>query len=345
MFPNLKHKSVSHAALMSIGVLALIGLSTCSQASPPSPPPFQTSQAPAVQPFPVSKSSARLSPQIAPKIALSASPITFTDAQYRAAIDFDYEGENGKSPTNSSAPSVGYPCGVPSSYSWKYGTRSVSDIAKAVSGRGSQAAAAAYNQVYNACGTRKSVPNARIEFTDMVVYYYSTKLGRWVKALQQSMGGAAFAEDFVNNQATQADIRNEAQGHKSVRSGIGNAAQPGGSNVNRTGGDGAVGYNFHGFPNRFNLNWADVKAVVVAQAMRCIPDRGSNLSDCQKLGYIANVGLDSWATASSNFDNFKTHGGVSGGRFKPVTTNWQVFTNYVGALKSNGLPMPPVPKF
>ncbi|MGA7953471.1 MAG: hypothetical protein WCA07_08105, partial [Gloeobacterales cyanobacterium] len=109
--------------------------------------------------------------------------------------------------------------------------------------------------------------------------------------------------------------------------------------------DGAVGYNFHGFPDRFYINWADVKAIVVSQAMRCIPHTGTDLSDCKKLGYIANVGLDSWASTTSGFDNFQTHGGVSGSRFKPVTTDWQIFANYSGPPHFSGIPAPSVPQF
>jgi hypothetical protein len=79
--------------------------------------------------------------------------------------------------------------------------------------------------------------------------------------------------------------------------------------------------------------------------MRCIPQSGTDLSGCNKLGYIANVGLDSWASTSSNFDGFKTHGGVSGGRMKAVTTDWQVFTNYVGPRNFSGITTPSVPQF
>jgi hypothetical protein len=278
----------------------------------------------------------------------------FSQAQFEAAIAFDFEGEIGKLPSNPSAPSVGYPCGVPNNYSWKYGTGGLENVAKAVSGRGQQLAGAGYNQVYNACpgpNTRKSMPNARIEFTDLTVDYFSISLNKWVRAVKQPTPGASFAEDFVNNEATGADIRDEAQRHKSVRSGIGNAeprqvGAPGGQvNGRRYVQDGAVGYNFHGFPDRFNINWADVRAVVVSQAMRCIPNAGTDLSDCNKLGYIANVGLDSWASTGSNFDGFRTHGGVSGGRFKPVTTGWQVFTNYSGPRNFSGITAPPVPQF
>jgi hypothetical protein len=274
--------------------------------------------------------------------------VTFTQSQFEAAIAFDYEGENGILQTNPSQKSLGYPCGVPNSYSWKFGTAAEENIATAISGRGQQLAGAGYNQVYNAClssNTRKSMPNARIEFTTLVVDYYSISQGKWVRAVQQSVGGAAFAEDFVNNQATGADFRAESQGHNSVRSGIGNAAGDAGSSTGRTVEDGSVGFNFHGFPNRFNINWADAQAVSVSQAMRCVPNSGTDVSDCNKLGYIANVGIDSWATTTSSYDNFATHGGVSGGRFKPVTADWQVFTNYAGPRNFAGIKAPPVPQF
>jgi hypothetical protein len=288
-------------------------------------------------------------PALTQKPASASSGVSFTQAQFEAAIAFDFGGENGKLQSNPSAPSVGYPCGVPNSYSWKFGGGSgLEDVAKGIAGRGQQLAGAGYNQIFNACpkpNTRKSIPNARIEFTNLVVSYYSIKQNKWVQLVKQPMGGAAFAEDFVKNQSTGADIRDEAQGHKSVRSGIGNAASGAGDSSGRKVEDGAVGYNFHGFPGRFKINWADAKAVVASQAMRCIPNVGTDLSDCNKLGYIANVGLDSWASTGSNFDGFRTHGGVSGSRFKPVTTNWQVFVNYAGPRNFSGITAPPVPQF
>jgi hypothetical protein len=274
--------------------------------------------------------------------------VTFTQSQFESAIAFDYEGENGILQAKPSQKSLGYPCGVPNSYAWKFGTAAVENIATAISGRGQQLAGAGYNQVYNAClgsNSRKSVPNARIEFTSLIVDYYSISQGKWIRAVQQSVSGAAFAEDFVNNQSTGADFRVESQGYNSVRSGIGNASGNAGSSTGRTVEDGAVGFNFHGFPNRFNINWADAQAVSVSQAMRCIPNSGADVSDCNKLGYISNVGIDSWANTTSSYDNFATHGGVSGGRFKPITADWQVFTNYTGPRNFAGIKAPPVPQF
>jgi hypothetical protein len=284
-------------------------------------------------------------PALAQKPAVS-SGVPFTQAQFESAIAFDFEGENGKLLSNPSGRSVGYPCGVPNNFGWKFGTTGLEDVAKGVVGRGPQLAGAGYNQIYNACtgaNTRKSVPNARIEFTNLVVSYYSLRQKKWIQLVKQPVGGAAFAEDFIKNNSTKADIRDEPRGYKSVRSGTANAVSN--TATGRKVEDGAVSYNFHGFPDRFKIDWTDAKAIVVSQAMRCIPNTGQDLSDCNKLGYIANVGLDSWASPTSTFDDFKTHGGVSGGRFKPVTTSWQVFTNYVGPRNFAGITAPPVPQF
>jgi hypothetical protein len=347
-FSSRRNGQANTAILVSLGILASSYLSTCAQV-PSGARSVQLAQPSAAKeavPANRKTTGANSGTDASQTVALtSIRPVTFTSAQYKAAIVFDYEGENGKLQSNPSAQSLGYPCGVPNSYGWKYATKGVSDISSSIGGRGQQQAGAAYNQVYNACGTRKTIPNARVEFTDMVVYYYSKSQNKWIQVTKKPAGGAAFAEDFVKNQATQADIRNEPQGHKSVRSGIGNAGAAAGSLTGRTVQDGKVGFNFHGFPDRFSLNWSDAKAIIVAQAMRCIPNAGSDLGDCKKLGYIANVGLDSWASPSSAFDNFKTHGGVSGGRFKPVTTDWQIFTNYIGPKNLAGLPVPPLPQF
>ena len=274
--------------------------------------------------------------------------LSFTQDQYNAAINWDFAGENGKFQSNPSLPSAGYPCGVPNRYGWKFSISNNENVAVLVAGRGLQLAGAGYNQIYNACtgpNTRKSMPNARIELTDIVVDYYSISQNTWVRAVKQAVSGSAFTEDFVNNESTGADYRGEAQEHNSVRSGIGNAAGNAGGTTGRFVQDGSVGYNFHGFAYRFNIRWSDVKAVVVSQAMRCIPHQGTDLSDCNKLGYIANVGIDSWATTTSPFNGFATHGGVSSGRFKPVTTDWQIFTNYTGPKDFAGITPPPVPQF
>lgn len=312
---------------------------------------FATPATPAPPPPPAGPPST--TPPPTPPAPPSGGP-TFSQAAYEAAISFDFEGENGRVQQDSSRPSVGYPCGVPNNYSWKFGGGGVTDVRAASGGRGPQLAGAGYDQIYNACSgatPRRQVSNARIELTDLVVDYYSISHSRWVRVIKQSARGAAFAEDFVNNEATGADSITLADGHMAVRSGIGNAGPLGAGGAGgpvpsgRTVQDSAVGYNFHGFGDRFDLDWSDARAVIVAQAMRCVPNQGSDASDCEKLGYIANVGLDSWHTKGSDFDGFRTHGGVSGGMFKAVTTSWQVFTNYSGPRGFAGLGAPPAPQF
>jgi hypothetical protein len=282
----------------------------------------------------------------------STSGPVFSQAQYEAAVKFDFEGENGKDPANPSAASVGYPCNLPTVFA--YGTNPTLDVPASVNGRGSQTAGVGYNQIFNVCSdatNRKSVPNARVEFTDAVVDYYSASQNKWIRVNKYQVDGAAYEEDFLNDLSTGADKRIEADGNRSVRSGINNA-QP--TNLGDAGGRvpdqrtswaGPVGFLFHGFPARFSMNWSDAKAIVVSQAMKCIPQSGTDLTDCNKLGYVADVGTDSWATLTSPYDKFVTHGGVSGGRMKPVKTTWQVFTNYSGPRDFVGITPPPVPTF
>jgi Malectin domain len=298
--------------------------------------------APAAAPVATETTKPEVKPEAKPTVPAPSptptpAPSPVGSGDFISTIRSDFSGENGPG---------GYPCGVPNGYGWKFAGPGLEDVGKGIIGRGTQLAGAGYNQVYNACtagSPRKSMPNARIEFTDLVVDYLSISQGKWVRAVKQPVGGAAFAEDFVNDQATGADIRDEPNGRKSVRSGIGNAGGGAGGSTGRSVEDSQVGFNFHGFPNRFDINWGDAKAVIVSQKMKCIPQSGTDMSDCKKLGYIANVGLDSWASTGSQFDGFKTHGGVSGGRFKFVTGEDQYFTNYIGPLELLNTNPPPPP--
>lgn len=280
----------------------------------------------------------------------------FTQADYEAAIQFDLAGEHGEFFSDPARPTAGYPCGVPNSYTWKRGTEGEgrTDVRGLVQGQSApREAGSAYAQVYNACReTRPSVPNARIELTNIIVDFYSVSQKRWIRMLEEQVGGTAFAEDFLNNEATSADVRSEAGAHQSVRSGINNAAPriagaPGGrvADGRMSFPDGPVGYNFFGSTKRFAIAWSDVEAVIVTQAMRCIPESGTDLEDCNKFGYIANLGLNYWATTTSPFDGFQTHGGVAASRFKVVSTDWQIFANYSGPKEFAGIVPPQVPRF
>ena len=252
---------------------------------------------------------------------------------FQAAVNFDYEGENGVPYTG--GPSIGYPEGVPNGYSWKFGGGGLDNVANGIKGRGPQSALSAYNQVYKHRPGDEPHPNARVETENMVVKYHSISQNKWITVISQPTTGAAFSEDFVNNQATGADAQTLPNGNISLRSGIGNASGEAGGTTGRVTDDGPVGFNYHGFGNRVALPWADADAVLIYQRMRCTG------ADCSFNPYIAQIGIDSWATTTSNYDNFATHGGVSGGRFKPVLSQWQYFTNFVGpASLKNSVPSP-----
>ncbi len=276
-------------------------------------------------------------PTPTPKPAPTPAPVGSAGDQanqtFQAAVNFDYEGENGVPYTG--GPSIGYPEGVPNGYSWKFGGGGLDNVANGIKGRGPQSALSAYNQVYKHRPGDEPHPNARVETENMVVKYHSISQNKWITVISQPTSGAAFAEDFVNNQATGADAQTLPNGNISLRSGIGNASGEAGGTTGRVTDDGPVGFNYHGFGNRVALPWADADAVLIYQRMRCTG------SDCSFNPYIAQIGIDSWATTTSNYDNFATHGGVSGGRFKPVLPQWQYFTNFVGpASLKNSVPSP-----
>jgi uncharacterized protein YjdB len=245
------------------------------------------------------------------------------------AIPWDFEGENGKF-YNSTATSLGYPEGVPDYYSWKFVTTGVRNVAASISGRGPQRAIALYNQVYKHVPGDAPRPNCRVECGPMIAYGHLISTGKWVEITRQRITGAAFVEDFFENRATGADQQILPNDVLSVRSGIGNASP---QNTGDAGGvdSRGVGYNFHGFAERVPIDLSEVDALLAVQQMRCVgPDAGF-------FPYIADVGIDSWQSTTSGFDNFASHGGISGGRFKPVTEDWQWFTNYVGpdSLRAN----------
>ena len=260
-----------------------------------------------------------------------------SESSYIATITRQFEGENGKDPADPNS-GARYPAGVPWSYDWKAWTTAV----KSINVPYERQAGTTYDQIYQDTG-RIAAPNARVKLEHTQTWYFSKSQKKWNQIEDQSIGGAAFAEDFVNNQATGADKRDEGNGTISVRSGT-NASGQAGSFTGRTTNNGneQVSYLFHGFGNRYNVDWGDVQAILATQIMSCVPDSGTDMSDCNKNPYIANVGIDSWLSTNSPFDGFKTHGGVTGGRFEPVKVQRQIFTNYAGDLSlldSNPPPM------
>jgi Malectin domain len=316
---------VNNALINGIEIVSSDEKTPVASAKPEEKPAPKPADEPAMAPKPVAT----------PTPAPAAPVATGGQAELLSAIRWQFGGRNGQ---GQDGLDIGLPC-VPLSYSWATGGNNgegPTSPSAASQGRGPQLAGAGYNQIYNVC-PRKPAPNARIKYGPMTVLALID--GKWTVVAQGSTDGAAFAEDFLNNQATGADSQDEGGGYRSVRSGIGSAGGEAGSSTGRTmnGGRDEVGFNFHSFLPRFNIDWGKAQAVLVLQKMQCVGP------DCALNSYEANVGLDSWASTGSEFDGFKTHGGVSGGRFIPITTKEQWVTNYVGPLEVLNSNPPPVP--
>jgi hypothetical protein len=281
-----------------------------------------------------------------------------TKDEYARVIAFDSTGPHGVPYSNPSRPSVGPPCSAPTTGAWGATSQYTSfndDIRSMENISG-------WDQVYNVCNpansttndgnnSRKLISNARIELSKMSVYVFFWSQNKWIEMDNTAISGAAYPEDFeASSPSVPADMIDGSRlNYRSVRSGIYNASP---STVGAAGGrdprmiqinGNDLGYNFHGYSHRVGINWKDVKAVIVTQAMRCVPADGTDLTDCNQQLYIANVGIDSFLWSNTKVDFGVSQQPVGFARLKPVTTSWQLFTNYVGPTDFAGVDVPPIP--
>jgi hypothetical protein len=273
-----------------------------------------------------------------------------TSDEYSRVISFDSNGTHGVPYSNPTGVSVGPPCAAPTSGAWA-ATSQYTSFGEEIR---SMENISGWDQVYNVCNganSRQVISNARIELSKMSVYVFFWSQNKWVEMDNTAIGGAAYPEDFEpTSPAVTADMIDGSRlNYRSVRSGIYNASP---STVGAAGGrdprmiqinQNDLGYNFHGYGHRVGMNWKDVKAVVATQAMRCVPMYGTDMTDCNRKLYIANVGIDSFLWSNTGVDFGVSQQPVGFGRFKPVTTSWQLFTNYVGPSNFAGVGVPPIP--
>ena len=253
--------------------------------------------------------------------------LSFTAAQVNAAIDFDLAGIHGPTPLDGNVGRA-YPTGVPAGYSW-YG-RGDTDLdlqAHLAPQIGLLTRGSGYNQVYNLVTdpnspVRPSILNARVEMSRMYVAFYSISQSQWIEKFYGTSVGSPFGEDFQEFPSDAPDSRNEVDGRISVRPGLPLSNPP------RFLANGMrIGSLYHGFSagSRFLINWTDVLSMVTLQAMRLIPNSGTDFTDVNTLPYMADMGYDSW---QGEFGG----AGIAGSqaRFKRVMPTWQVFTSFSG---------------
>jgi hypothetical protein len=266
-------------------------------------------------------------------INVAAYSVVTIPAPTLADINFDLQGNNGRLPSDPNTERNWYAAGLPASTSWKFYAGPTPNVQAAIAGRGPQNAGASYYQIYQHSFPRVESRHTRVEIKTATTQYFSISQQKWILVEQFDLRGAAFAEDFVNNQATGADQFQYPDGTWSVRSGT-NARGEAGAFTGRKiqfsdpGTTQDVGFNIHGFDFRFLIPWADAECVLLTCAMRAVGPGAATFPP----KYIANLGIDSWKDVNSNFDNFVTHGGAGGGRLKPITDQWQNFTSLTGPV-------------
>jgi hypothetical protein len=265
-------------------------------------------------------------------INVASYPVVAVPAPTLADVTFDLQGNNGRLPSDPNTEYNRYAAGLPTSTSWKFYAGPTPNLQSAIAGRGPQNAGASYYQIYQHSYPRVESRHTRVEIRSATTQYFSISQQKWILVEQFDLRGAAFAEDFLNNQSTGADQFQYPDGSWTVRSGT-NARGEAGTFTGRKiqfsdpGTTQDVGFNIHGFDFRFILPWADAECVLITCAMRAV---GPDASGVPK--YIANLGLDSWKAVDSPYDDFVTHGGAGGGRMKPITDQWQNFTSLTGPI-------------
>lgn len=266
-------------------------------------------------------------------INVAAYPVVAVPAPNMADVNFDLQGNNGRLPSDPNTENGWYAAGLPSSTSWKFYAGPTPNLQAAIAGRGPQEAGASYYQIYQHSYPRVESRHTRVEIKTATTQYFSISQQKWILVEQFDLRGAAFAEDFLGNQATGADQVQYPDGTWSVRSGT-NARGEAGKFTGRKiqfsdpGTIQDVGFNIHGFDFRFPIPWADAECLLITCAMRAVGPGAASFPP----KYIANIGIDSWKSVDSAYDNFVTHGGAGGGRLKPITDQWQNFTSLTGPV-------------
>lgn len=168
--------------------------------------------------------------------------------------------------------------GVPESYDWAHGPRL---------GRGNEPgnfkAFIAWGQVYEAASGNPA-NNTRVQLKNIKAYLLSKADGEW-HLLQAStdVQGAAYREDFVNDESKTPKLRTEADGSISV-----------------TAGD---GYNFHFWTSsgRSTIDPDDVAGVFTTVQARLIVDDPSLPDDRATAKYLLSMGGDYWLSLSAQW--------------------------------------------
>jgi len=199
-------------------------------------------------------------------------------------------------------PHEGIPHGVPEAYNWAREPRT---------GMGNNpklfTAMTAWGHLYEDANGNPAV-NTRVQIGNIRAYILSKADSQWhLVQSSESVEGAAFREDFVNNSSMPADIRPEEDGSISVKT--------------------SEGYNFHFWPpsGRVIIAQQDIAGVFVTIQARLVIDDFNKPDDRVQARYLLGAGGDYWLSQNAVWFFWKTNNDIAIGRFKYVTSDWQAF--------------------
>ncbi|MGL4608079.1 MAG: carbohydrate-binding domain-containing protein [Trueperaceae bacterium] len=215
------------------------------------------------------------------------------------------------------------PLGVPEDYSWAQGP--VIDEGKDYS---SFKAFTAWGQLYEPTTGNPAV-NTRVQLKNIKTYFLSKSDNTWY-LLQSTadVDGAAYVEDFSNDESIPADIRTESEG------------------VSVTAGD---GYNFHFWPSngRAEIDPNNIAGWFTTVQARLIVDDQNLPDDRAQAKFIMGMAGDYWISLDASWESdWSANSGIGVGRFKYLTADWQAFnfaTFFQGDLDEEKLRQNPPP--
>jgi hypothetical protein len=153
--------------------------------------------------------------------------------------------------------------------------------------------------------------NVRVQIRETSYWILGRRDGKW-RLVQYSITpeGAAYREDFSNDENTAADTRREADGSLSVRL--------------------FPGHNYHFWPSnpgRVTVDTDDVAGQASAFLARLVVDDPGKPDDRDRARLIGSCGGDHWRAPGAQWKaDWSNNGDWAIGRFKPVTPEWQAFT-------------------
>ena len=156
--------------------------------------------------------------------------------------------------------------------------------------------------------------NSRCQIRNLVTKLLR-KDGSWQVVQSGGLQGAAFRENFANNEARDAGVRDESAngGGVSMKVGVGDWA----------------GFNYHFWStgSRAAVDVDNTVAVYTACEARLIvddPGRPDDLADCRNL---LQMGGDWWLGLNGGWlPDWSANSGICGGRARWVTSSWQTFS-------------------